>query len=101
MTDLFQQDIKFLNGVGPKRAELLNKELQIFTFGDLITYYPYKYVDRSKFFSTGEIDSKLAYIQLKGRISNFRQEGGRGKKRLVADFIDEAGSLQLVWFHAA
>ncbi len=101
MTDLFQQDIKFLNGVGPKRAELLSKELQILTFGDLITYYPYKYIDRSKFYSTNEIDSKLAYIQLKGRISNFRQEGGRGKKRLVADLIDEAGSLQLVWFHAA
>ncbi len=101
MTDLFQQDIKFLNGVGPKRAELLNKELQILSFGDLITYYPYKYVDRSKFYHSNEIDSKLAYIQLKGRISNFRQEGARGRKRLVADLIDETGSIQLVWFHAA
>ncbi len=101
MSEHFQQDIKFLKGVGPKRAELLNQELQIYSFGDLIAYFPYKYIDRSRFYKTTEINSKLTHIQLKGNISNFRQEGGRGRKRLVADFRDEAGMIQLVWFHAA
>ena len=99
MSDVFQQDIKFLTGVGPKRAELLNKELHIYTQGDLITYFPYKYIDRSKFYSTKEIRSNQAYIQLRGKIANFRIEGSRRKKRLVADFFDDEGKIELLWFH--
>jgi ATP-dependent DNA helicase RecG len=97
--EYFKQDIKYLPGVGPKRAELLNKELGIYTFEDLITYYPYKYIDRSKFYKTSEIESHLAHVQLAGKISHFRLEGGRSKRRLVADFEDEEGTISLVWFH--
>ncbi len=99
MAEPFEQDIKFLTGVGPKRAELLNKELQVFTFGDLITYYPYKYIDRSKFYTTREVRSNQAYIQIKGKISNFRFEGGRSGRRLVADFHDNEGHIDIIWFH--
>lgn len=99
MNDLFQQDIKFLTGVGPKRAELLNKELDINTFYDLLTYYPYKYIDRSKFYTCRQINSDLSYIQLRGKIRNFRMEGLRGRKRLMAEFYDHEGSISLLWFH--
>ncbi len=99
MNDLFQQDIKFLTGVGPKRAELLNKELDICTFYDLLTYFPYKYIDRSKFYTCKQINNDLSYIQLRGKIRNFRIEGHRGRKRLVAEFYDHEGSISLLWFH--
>ncbi len=99
MNDLFQQDIKFLTGVGPKRAELLNKELEISTFHDLLTYFPYKYIDRSKFYTCRQVNNDLSYIQLRGKIRNFRMEGQRGRKRLVAEFYDKEGSISLLWFH--
>ena len=99
MSDLFQQEIKFLTGVGPKRADLLNTELNISTYNDLITYFPYKYIDRSKFYTSRQIGSDLSYIQLKGKIRGFRLEGNRGRKKLVAEFYDSEGSISLIWFH--
>ena len=66
MTVFLDQEIKFLPGVGPKRAEILNKELQIFTFGDLLYYYPYKYIDRTKFYKISEIREKTTYYDLMG-----------------------------------
>ncbi len=98
MDQILEQDIKYLKGVGPKRAELLNKELNIFTFGDLLYYFPYKYIDRSKFYKINEIDTTLTFIQLKGKIVTFRTEGPPGKKRLVAEFADDSGVIELVWF---
>ncbi len=96
--NFFQTPIEYLKGVGPKRAELLRKELNISTFQDLLQYYPYRYVDRSKFFKVREINSDAAYIQLKGNISNVQFIGqGRGR-RMTAKFSDESGSLELVWF---
>ena len=67
MTDLAGLNIKYLPGVGPKRAELLNKELEIFTYLDLLHYYPYKYIDRSKTYKINEIDGSMPYIQLRGK----------------------------------
>ena len=99
MSDLFQQEIKFLKGVGPKRAELLSSEININSYYDLITYFPYKYIDRSKFYTSRQINSDLSYIQLKGKIGGFRLEGNRGRKRLVAEFYDSEGSVSLIWFH--
>ena len=99
LMEYLKQDIKFLQGVGPKRAELLNKEIQILTFEDLVTYFPYKYIDRSTFYKTTEIQGGLAHVQLMGKISHFRLEGGRSKRRLVADFTDDSGTISLVWFH--
>src|SRR5512133_300805 len=92
------QEIKYLKGVAPKMAELLEKELGIKTCRDLLFFFPYKYIDRSKIYSIRDIDSNLAYIQLKGKISHFRVEGQRYKQRLIAVFTDGTGVIELVWF---
>ncbi|MBN1415893.1 MAG: ATP-dependent DNA helicase RecG [Bacteroidales bacterium] len=96
--DLLETGIQYLKGVGPKRAELLGKELNIYTFRDLLYFFPYKYIDRSKFHTVKEIDTNLAYIQLKGRITGFRTEGSKYKQRLIARFTDDTGTMELVWF---
>jgi ATP-dependent DNA helicase RecG len=97
-TDILDSDIQYLKGVGPKRAELLRKELNIFTYKDLLYFFPYKYIDRSKFYKISEIDTNLAFIQIKGRITGFRTEGAKYKQRLIAKFTDDTGSIELVWF---
>jgi ATP-dependent DNA helicase RecG len=98
MADPLQTDIKFLTGVGPKRADLLNRELNIHTFEDLLYHFPYRYIDRSRFYKISEINSQLPYIQIRGRISSMEVTGPRYKKRLVAEFFDDTGSIELVWF---
>ena len=98
MSDLLNQEIKFLPGVGPKRADLLNKELGIYTFEDLLYYFPYKYIDRSKFYQINELNPNLPYIQLKGKIIGFETAGGGNKKRLIAFFSDGTGTIELLWF---
>ncbi len=98
MEDILNTDIKYLQGVGPKRAELLNKELGIVTFFDLLYYFPYKYIDRTKFYKINEISAELPYIQLKGRIEGFQVAGHPRKKRLVALLSDDTGTIELVWF---
>ena len=101
MQQYLQQDIQFLSGVGPKRAELLKQELGISTFEDLLTTYPFRYVDRSRFYRISEITSDMPAIQIRGRIKGYAAVGkGRGR-RLVADFYDESGQIQLVWFKGA
>jgi len=101
MDRYFDTRIEFLKGVGPTKAELLNKELNIFTFGDLLQHYPFRYEDRTKFHSISEIDSSIAYIQLKGRISHIEIVGQGRKKRLVAYLKDDTGEIELVWFKGA
>lgn len=98
MPDYLNQEIKFLSGVGPKRAEFLKKELGIYTFEDLLYYFPFKYIDRSKFYKISELNPNLPYIQIKGKISGFEMMGGGNKKRLVAFFSDGTGSIELIWF---
>ncbi|HPF93283.1 MAG TPA: ATP-dependent DNA helicase RecG, partial [Tenuifilaceae bacterium] len=93
-----QTDIMYLSGVGPKRAELLKKELSINTIGDLLYFFPYKYVDRSKFYRINEISNDLPYIQIIGQIVRFQEIGVGRKKRLTAIFSDDTGTLDLVWF---
>ena len=101
MQQYLQQDIQFLPGVGPKRADLLRQELNINTIDDLLTYYPYRYVDRSKFYKISEVTSDMPFIQIKGKIHGYASIGkGRGK-RLVADFTDGSGRLDLIWFRGA
>jgi ATP-dependent DNA helicase RecG len=99
MNKFTDQDIKYLKGVGPKKAELLGKELGIFTYGDLLYFFPYKYIDRSRIYTIKEIDKSQTFIQLKGKIIRFRVEGSRNKQRLVAVFTDGTGTVELVWFH--
>jgi ATP-dependent DNA helicase RecG len=99
MTGFFETPIEFLKGVGPQRAALLNRELQIFSFGDLIQHYPFRYEDRTKIYFIKEISEELPYVQLKGRIGKKDIIGTGFKKRLVVNFIDEnADSVELVWF---
>ena len=98
MTDLAGLNIKYLPGVGPKRAELLNKELEIFTYLDLLHYYPYKYIDRSKTYKINEIDGLMPYIQLRGKIVSYTTHGEGARRRLTALFSDGSGVIELVWF---
>ena len=98
MPDFLDQEIKFLQGVGPKRAEMLGKELNINSFKDLLYYFPYRYIDRTKFYLIRDINPDLPYIQLKGTINSYSSIGVRNKKRLVAEFSDGTGSIELIWF---
>ncbi len=98
MSDYLDQDIKFLPGVGPQRAELLKKELEIFTFNDLLYYFPYKYIDRTKFYKISEVTNNMPYIQLKGVIVRFETTGEGVKQRLIAHFRDDSGVMELLWF---
>jgi len=92
------QDIKFLTGVGPKRAELLYSELGVNTFHDLLYYFPYKYVDRTKFYTIREINGNMPYVQVIGKIVSFEKVGEGSKTRLSAVFADKTGTLELIWF---
>jgi ATP-dependent DNA helicase RecG len=97
--DLLQTPIEFLKGVGPKRADVLRKEFNIFTFEDLLLYYPYRHIDKSKIYKIADIQSEGAYIQLKGNIVHCELVGQQRGKRLVAQFVDDTGSIELVWFN--
>ena len=96
--NILSQDIKYLQGVGPNRALLLANELGIKTVGDLLGYYPYKYVDRSRIYQICEIDGNMPYVQLCGQIFSFDTVGEGRNKRLIAHFADGTGSIDLVWF---
>lgn len=98
MQDLAQRDVKYLTGVGPARAALLEKELQVRTLEDLLYYFPYKYIDRSRLFKIKELDGNMPYVQLQGHILSFETVGEGARKRLVAHFTDGTGIVDLVWF---
>ncbi|MDR1729321.1 MAG: ATP-dependent DNA helicase RecG [Prevotellaceae bacterium] len=98
MSELSTKDIKFLSGVGPKKAELLKKELEISSFEDMLYYFPYRYIDRSKYYQIREITSASSYIQIKGKIIRMEQQGEMRKQRLSALFSDGVGTIELVWF---
>ena len=98
MFDLVTRDIKFISGVGPQKAAVLNKELEIYSLHDLIYYFPYKYVDRSRIYYIHEIDGNMPYIQLKGEILGFETIGEGRQRRLTAHFSDGTGVVDLVWF---
>ncbi|HYG00856.1 MAG TPA: ATP-dependent DNA helicase RecG [Chryseosolibacter sp.] len=94
----FDTSVEFLKGVGPQKSALLNKELKIFTYGDLIQHYPFRYEDRSKFYSIKELHDEMPYVQIKGKIASKELLGTGFKKRLVAAFTDGNGEIELVWF---
>jgi len=95
---ILSQDIKYLQGVGPNRAKLLADELGITTVGDLLSYYPYKYIDRSHIYKICEIDGNMPYVQLCGQIMSMEEVGTGKGKRIVAHFGDSTGVIDLVWF---
>ena len=92
--------IEFLKGVGPKRAEVLQKELGIYTYADLLGYYPFRYIDRTRFYKVAELDPDLPYVQILGRITSKETIGEKHKKRIVARLTDETGTIELVWFQS-
>lgn len=94
-----QTDIQYLHGVGPKRAELLAKQLGIHTYRDLIYYFPFRYIDRSTIHHICDLDGELPYIQLKGRFINFTPQGEGARRRLNALFTDGTGTIECVWFN--
>jgi ATP-dependent DNA helicase RecG len=98
MGNFFNTSLEFLKGVGPQRAALLQKELKLFTFGDLIQYYPFRHEDRTRFYPIHEVNDLMPHVQLKGKITDFEIIGGGFKKRLVGHFEDGSGGLELVWF---
>ncbi len=99
--DFLDTSIEYLKGVGPQRAELLKKELGIFTFGDLLHHFPFRYVDRTKFYTAREATADLPYIQLKGQIRSLVMKGDKRKKYLTGRFEDSTGSIELKWFQGA
>ena len=98
MLDLDKRSLMYLPGVGPKKAEILQKEAGLSSYEDLLFYFPYKYIDRSRFYKVSEITGNMPYIQLKGRILYFDTLGEGRTRRLVAKFSDGTGTVDLVWF---
>ena len=97
--NILDQDIMYLPGVGPNRKKMLNQELGILTFGDLLEYYPYKYVDRSRIYTVHELTGDMPFVQVVGRILSFETfEMGPRNERVVAHFTDGTGIMDLVWF---
>lgn len=96
--DFLNTPIEYLKGVGPQRGEMLRKEMGIHTFGQLLTYYPYRYVDRTRFFNINEISAELPFIQLRGKIVKTEILGQKRAKRFVAYLKDATGIIELVWF---
>lgn len=99
MSSILDQDIKFLPNVGPKTKEILSKELGINSYGDLLEYFPYKYVDRSKIFHISELTPDMPYVQIKGKILSYEErDTGKRNSMLVAHFSDGYGVADLIWF---
>ena len=98
MASQLSQEIKFLAGVGPRRADLLKSELGIETLYDLLYYFPYKYVDRTKFYTAREVNDSMPFVQLVGKIIQVETSGVGAKARMSAVFTDSTGSIDLVWF---
>ena len=97
--DILKQDIQYLSGVGPSRKKILGEELGIFTYGDLLNNFPYKYVDRSKVYTVHELTGDMPFVQIVGKILSFETfEMGPRKERVIAHFSDGTGIMDLVWF---
>lgn len=98
MHAFFERSIEYLKGVGPQRAETLNKELALFTFGDFLQHYPFRHEDRSKFYAIKDLQPDLPYVQIIGEFKSFKTIGVGRKARLVGIFGDETGTIEMVWF---
>jgi ATP-dependent DNA helicase RecG len=97
--NLLQTPIEYLKGVGPNRGELLRKELGIFKYGDLVNFFPNRYIDRTRYYKINELQNTVSEVQIVGKIIHIKTvEFGKNKKRLVATFVDDTGQMELVWF---
>ena len=96
---LLKTPIEYLKGVGPQRGDLLRKEVGIHKYEDLINFFPNRYIDRTRYYKINELQNTVAEVQIKGKIINIKTvEFGKGKKRLVATFVDDTGQMELNWF---
>ena len=99
MLNILDQDVMYLPGVGPKKKEILSKELGIQTWRDLLEHFPYKYVDRSRIYRISEISGDMPFVQIRGRMLGYDEYAmGARKKRIVGHFSDGHGVVDLVWF---
>jgi ATP-dependent DNA helicase RecG len=98
MHTFFDTPIEYLKGMGPQRGELMRKELGIHNFSDLVHHFPFRYVDRSKFVRIAEINDDVAWVQVRGKITNIAVAGQKRAQRLIATLRDESGAIELVWF---
>ncbi len=98
MQDIFETQIVYLKGVGPKKAEVLKKELNVVTFEDLLYCFPFRYIDKSRIYKVSEVTTDSTWFQLKGRISNLTPVGDKRVRYITAKFTDDTGSIGLVWF---
>ena len=99
-TPILDTELTYLPGIGPKRAELLQKELGLKTWGDLLYYFPYKHIDRSRLYHTSELTSDMPFVQIRGQFISFEQVGEGRKKRLIGHFTDGYGWVDCVWFNS-
>ena len=99
--NLLDTPIEYLKGVGPKRAEILKKEIEVFTFRGLLSIYPFRYIDKTKFESCSQLHAEIGEVQVKGVLRRLTMEGQSRRKRLVAKLRDETGTIELVWFQGA
>ena len=97
-SNFFQTSIEYLKGVGPSRAELLKKELGIFTFQDLANLFPNRYLDRTQFYKISQLEKNNAEVQIIGKLTQIKTVSQKNKKRLIAKLEDDSGSIELVWF---
>ncbi len=98
--DIFQTPLTYLPGIGPKRATVLAEELDLYTYLDLLHYFPTKYVDRSRVYTIKDLRGEMPSIQLRGYIRDYKEIGEGRRKRLVAYFSDGTGTIELVWFRS-
>src|SRR5690606_2807765 len=92
--------IEYLKGVGPQKADVLKKELQVFTIGDLLQHYPFRYIDRTKFHKIQQVNPDMIGAQIIGRLVSLQEVGEKRAKRLVGQFKDDTGQMELVWFQS-
>lgn len=98
MAGFFSKSLEYLKGVGPQRAQLLQEELEISTYGELLQHFPFRYEDRTKFYKIREVNEHMPYIQLIGQVVKMEMVGNPKKQRLVATMKDDSGQMELVWF---
>ena len=96
--EFFDTPIEYLKGVGPQRGDVLKKEFSIFTFEDLLHHYPFRYIDRSKFYKVIELNADMPFLQIKGKLTRIQSHGDKRTTRISAIFSDDSGSIELVWF---
>ena len=97
-SDILNQSIEFIKGIGPARSKLLSEELNLKTVKDLIDFYPYRYIDRSRFFKINELPKNQSEVQIVGKIRSIKRTKVRFRDRLNCEFYDSTGKVDLIWY---